>query len=335
MKAYHDLTERGKIRRLRQLAFKALDQYPLEIANLRLLGVFTNTLFKVQTTTGAAYVLRVCKPGWRTDTDIAAEVAWLQALAQDTDIHAPQPQATQQGKYIIHVTLEGVPEARRCVLLRWLPGISLGKKLTPENLTKLGTLFAQLHQHGAQFSPPASFTTRRMDNIYARDEADILFGESCQDAFTPESREIIARTQQKVSQAFAKLYADPTGLRVIHNDLWHGNLNIHKGQLYPLDFEDTIWGYPVQDIAMSLQDLMTDVEADQFESLQAAFRQGYEKEADWPEQYSGQIDLFRAGRMLWVANYVACYEREHLSGFLEWLATQFARFLETGVIRKS
>ena len=31
------------------------------------------------------------------------------------------------------------------------------------------------------------------------------------------------------------------------------------GHLYPVDFEDTLWGYPVQDIAMAMQDLMSDV----------------------------------------------------------------------------
>ena len=121
--------------------------------------------------------------------------------------------------------------------------------------------------------------------------------------------------------AYARLYADPAGLRVIHHDLHHENIKIYRRRLHPLDFEDTAWGYPVQDIAMALQDLWLEVGAGAYEPLLAAFRRGYESlSSPWPEQYPGQIDTFRAGRMLWVANYVARFERPHLAGFIEQVA---------------
>jgi Ser/Thr protein kinase RdoA (MazF antagonist) len=137
-----------------------------------------------------------------------------------------------------------------------------------------------------------------------------------------------------VDKAFCQLFADPAGLRVIHNDLWHGNIKVYRGHLYPVDFEDTIWGYPVQDIAMAMQDLMTDVAPDAFEPLQAAFRCGYESLLPWAETYLGQIETFRAGRMLWVANYVARFESQYLNKHITWLAPQLERYLETGLVRK-
>ena len=85
---------------------------------------------------------------------------------------------------------------------------------------------------------------------------------------------------------------------------------------------------------MALQDLMTDVAPDAFEPLQAAFRKGYESLEPWPEQYPGQVDVFRAGRMLWVANYVARFEQEYLKEHIARLVQIFARFLETGLIRR-
>ena len=128
--------------------------------------------------------------------------------------------------------------------------------------------------------------------------------------------------------AYARLYADPAGLRVIHHDLHHENIKIYRRRLHPLDFEDTAWGYPVQDIAMALQDLWLEVGAGAYEPLLAAFRRGYESlSSPWPEQYPGQIDTFRAGRMLWVANYVARFERPHLAGFIEQVAQRFEKFL--------
>jgi Ser/Thr protein kinase RdoA (MazF antagonist) len=124
-------------------------------------------------------------------------------------------------------------------------------------------------------------------------------------------------------------------LQVIHNDLHHENIKVSRGRLRPFDFEDTIWGYPVQDIAMAMQDLMTDVAPKAYDPLLGAFRRGYETLAPWPEAYEGQIDAFRAGRLFWVANYVARYQRRHLRQHVDWTAKLFERYLETGKLRKA
>jgi Ser/Thr protein kinase RdoA (MazF antagonist) len=334
MRAFERLTKQGKARRLRRLAMTALDGYELEVANVRLIGVHTNILFRVGTVGGEKYVIRICQPGWRTATDLRSEVMWLQDLSCNTDIGAPVPQFTRNGEPFVEVSVAGVPEPRRCVVTSWIPGASLEDQLTEENLYKMGALFARLHAHSADFSPPPGFTRRKMDRVLARGEADTLFGPACNDAFTPRSRDILERTSERVDHAFEQLYADPTHMRVIHNDLWHGNIKAHRGVLRPLDFEDTIWGYPVQDIAMALHDLMVDVASERYEPLQRAFHQGYESLCPWPEHRAGQIDTFRAGRMLWIANYVACFERQHLRRHVDGLATVFERFLDTDMIRK-
>ena len=85
---------------------------------------------------------------------------------------------------------------------------------------------------------------------------------------------------------------------------------------------------------MALQHLMVDVAPDESEPFQGAFRAGYESSRKWPEQYEGQIDTFRAGRMIWVANYVARTQRKYLREHVDWLARQFKRYLDSGLIRK-
>jgi Ser/Thr protein kinase RdoA (MazF antagonist) len=222
------------------------------------------------------------------------------------------------------------------MVMTWLPGVLLqGDRLTEANLSRMGELFARLHAHAATFEPPEGFTRRRMDTLYARGEEDALFGAACADAFTPRTRDLLERTRARVDDAFRRLYADPAGLRVIHNDLHHGNIKLYRGRLFPFDFEDTVWGYLVQDLAMALQDLMLDVAPAAFEPLQTALRRGYERYSPWPETEEGQIDTLRAGRLLWVANYVARYEGEHLQGFLHRLAGMLERYLDTGRVRKA
>ena len=318
---------------MRELAINALDRYDLQVTDVQLVGTYTNTLFRVRAN-GLSHVLRVCTPGWRTLSDLQSEAMWLQALDQDTDIGAPVPRPARNGDLVVQASARGVPEPHHCLVTSWVPGPLLGTRLTEEYLFQMGVLFARLHEHGAGFAPPEGFTRRRMDSIYARDEENVLFGAIDTDAFTPRARDILYRTMAWVHKAYERLYADPSGLRVIHHDLHHDNIKVDRGRLRPLDFEDTVWGYPVQDIAMALQDLMTDVERDEYEPLMEAFRRGYETTFKWPESCRGQIDTFRAGRMFWVANYVARFQRQYLSAHIDWLAGRLEEFLDTCKLRK-
>jgi len=338
MKEYNQLTKRGMARRLRNLAFKALESYPVEVRDLSLVGMFTNTLFRVHVDHGSsgkkAYILRICRPGWRTEQDLHSEIMWLDALARETDIRAPVPQPTHNGEYLVDACADGVPGSRRCVLMSWLPGSLLGRRLSAGNLFLMGELFAKLHLHAVNFTPPDGFTKKKMDGIFARGEEDVLFSEPNLEAFTDKSWAIFNRVREIVDDGYADLYADSNGMRVIHNDLWHDNIKVFREKLHPFDFEDTIWGYPVQDIAMAWQDLMTDVAVPDYEPLINVFREGYEGLCPWPETNDDQIDKFRVGRILWVVNYVALHEREHLPGFIKRVEAMFEKFLATGKLRK-
>ena len=330
MKPFSQLTLRGKARRLRRVALAALPEFGLDVATVELLGMATNALFRVRAHSGKAYVLRCCAPGWRTDTDLESEALWLEALARDTDIGAPEALRTRDGDAIARVAVEGLAGPNRVTMMGWIPGVLLGKRLSTENLAKMGDLFARMHAHGAAFVAPPGFTTRRMASYLARDEPDVLFGDETQATLPSHHRELLQLTRARVDAAFADLYADPRGLQVIHNDLWHDNIKVHRGRLRPLDFEDTIWGYPVQDIAMAFQDLADDVPPDAYEPYVDAFRAGYERRAPWPERTPGQIDAFRVGRLLWVSNYVARHEAQYLQDHVDRLAPRLEGFLATG-----
>ena len=58
MKPYSILTVRGQARRLRSLSWKALQQYALNVASLRLVTNDINGIFRVDTTEGRKLILR-------------------------------------------------------------------------------------------------------------------------------------------------------------------------------------------------------------------------------------------------------------------------------------
>ena len=66
MKPYVDLSNAGKLRRLRTLAAAALAQYDLRDPVLTYHTYATNLLYRVTTPSGERYMLRLASPGWRT-----------------------------------------------------------------------------------------------------------------------------------------------------------------------------------------------------------------------------------------------------------------------------
>jgi Ser/Thr protein kinase RdoA (MazF antagonist) len=332
LKDFFALTRRGKVQRLRKAMWKALAHYDIQPTGLKLLGTDTNIMMRVNTESGTPYVLRLAIPGWRTELDNLSEMIWLDAL-KETDIGAPIPYATKEGKWLVYETAEGLPCEYRMCLQSWVYGKPLEAHLTPENLFRMGQLFARIHNFSATFTPPDVFSTRKMAHYLSRDEQYALFDEKNRDAHPKVDWAFIDTVDEKVMAAFKRRYADPDGLRVIHNDLWHGNLHIYRGKLLPFDFEDTLWGYPVQDIAMAIHDLDDDGPRDQFEPLFAQFKAGYTSLAAWPERYEDEMNHFRAGRMLWVANWVLEHQSVYFEQHLQAIKPILKRFLAEGVVR--
>ena len=97
---------------------------------------------------------------------------------------------------------------------------------------------------------------------------------------------------------------------MIHADLHHENVKIDRGRLRPLDFYEVIWGYPLQDLSLTLYDLrfFADPRPHGYPALRDAFQRGYESRLGWPEQRPGQIDTLVAGRRLRAANWVLAHE---------------------------
>lgn len=69
------------------------------------------------------------------------------------------------------------------------------------------------------------------------------------------------------------LKASGQPLSVIHSDLHQWNIRSYYGSLSPIDFEDIMWGWPIQDIGNSLYYLTTH---ENFTALSLSFRKGSE-----------------------------------------------------------
>ncbi len=328
MKSYNALSDAGKLRRLRALAIDALTHYDLSNPEIAYAGFSTNLLYRVTTASGERFMLRLAAPGWRTFEDLLSEALWLDALSRETDIPAPRIIPARSGEYVLPLCGPDIPVTWNTSLMTWVPGRLLGHYLTERNLEKMGELFAKLHLHGAAWTPPAAFTTRRFEHWLSRDEENLITGERRSAAtLSPDSRTLLERMRQHVEAAYAAL--DRSDLRVIHCDLWHDNIKLYQGVLHPFDFEDTVWGFRAHDIAMAMLDLLENTGETRYPVLLAAFQRGYERRLTWPGE---RIEPFQIGRLLWKINWVARFESKWLANMLERHVPVFEHYERTGQV---
>jgi Ser/Thr protein kinase RdoA (MazF antagonist) len=316
-----------KPRQLRELAVAALSRYDLDNPDLTFHAFSTNLLYRVTTRSGERFMLRLASPGWRTFEDLRAEAMWLGALSRETSVSAPRVQPARSGEEVFPIALPGSSEVWHATLMSWIPGRLLGRYLTARNLEKMGALFAELHQHGASWAPPAGFTTRRFEHWLSRGEPNLIVDSGQPAVLSPGWQAALDRLHRRVESAYAAI--DRADLRVIHCDLWHDNIKLHRGALHPFDFEDTVWGFRSHDIAMAMLDLLEATDEERYTALLADFWRGYTAHLAWPDD---PIEPFQMGRLLWKINWVARHAPQHLAGMVERHVPVFEHYERTGQV---
>jgi len=300
MKQWEDLTRLGRARRLRSLARQALGSYDTHISSLRLLADETNTLFLARDQAGEGFVVRVGLGGpiAHTFPEVQAETAWLAALARDTGLQVSRPVPDRRGRLVNRIGFAGVPEERNVVVFRWIGGTLLDDQLTPANLEAYGGLAASLHGHAGSYRPPEEAPLPHYDRLFPFDEPEVLFLPGREDLLPPDRRAVFAEAAARVEAAIDRLRTREP-MRLLHGDLHIWNVLVTRQGVAAIDFEDLMWGWPVQDLATALYYLQGRPD---FDRIRTTFRTGYEQVAPWPEQTPGEIDTFMAGRALVLAN---------------------------------
>jgi Ser/Thr protein kinase RdoA (MazF antagonist) len=306
LKPWDELTERGKLGRLRSVATAALGDYDVDVQRVSLIGGFVNALYRVDTPDGPL-ALRVDLVQEHTDENMLVELSWLEALAGHVD--APVPVKTTGGALFTRATAPGVPDVRRCTLFSWVPGRPLADRISPELFEPYGRLSAALHVHGATHPTPKK--PMAWDRVfYFSEEVDpVVYHVPENAARLPKGGlDVIERTIELVQPRL-----EAQGARqIIHGDLHPWNVHVSRKRLWALDFADVMWGSPAQDLAITFYYVQFRPDVDE---LSAAFRSGYEQITPWPTD-DEELAVFMAARRVMMTNYVFNIEMDDLDEFL-------------------
>jgi Ser/Thr protein kinase RdoA (MazF antagonist) len=121
----------------------------------------------------------------------------------------------------------------------------------------MGAALGHLQDHADRFRPPAPFTDSRLSSVwtFGARPREIDAAAAPHPWFPPARRALIERTAARVQARIDTLQADRAALRFLHIDLHSGNVKRvpgGDGRLALLDFDDSRWAHPVQDVAIAL-----------------------------------------------------------------------------------
>ena len=298
------LSHGQRVARMRRLAVRALDAYPLVDRELRFIADEDNTTFRVDARAPEGrdrFLLRVHRParhGRNVDpaAAIGSELAWLSALRAGTDLLVPVPLRTVDGKLTTVVASPDVPEPRVCSVLRWMDGRVYSGAPRPVHLRRLGSAMARLHNHAAQWQVPPGFVRIRWDwktffgdtmvygGISAADVWDLLPG---------DLRRRFDRVASGMRRVMTHLGEGADSFGLIHADLHLGNALFWCEEVRVIDFDDCGFGYWLYDIAVALWELRY---RNDYEDFRSALIDGYTRHRPLPPSGLAHLDDFIAAR---------------------------------------
>lgn len=282
------------MRRLRRLAYVALTRYKLQVQSVSLIRHVENTTFRVETLEGR-FVLRIHRIDYNSPEQIDIELAWLQALSEETELVVPRPVPGNNGRFRQTVDIDGIPQARECVLFVWIEGRFRGARLSTDATLRVGQMIAELHHHAQ---------THIIDPLRLRPK--IGAKEIC-GAKTPLNKvedvpgitkiefEVIQAARREIARRLAHCNEGLSWFGLTHGDLHGGNFLFYEDEVRVIDFDDCRHSFWMYDIATVLCYLNMSPE---FERLRDSLYTGYTVRHDLKSEHIDVVNTLATAKRI-------------------------------------
>ncbi len=310
----HDLSDDAVADRLESVARRALAEYGVgPDAQLTLLNVSENATFAVDDpATGQRTVLRVHRHGYHDEGAILSELAWVDALRDDTGIRTPQVLRAVDGRRVLALKEAGHRDPRHVVHFEFLPGAEpepSSEGLTP-SFELLGAITARMHEHALHWRRPSSFTRFSWDH-------DAAFGRDprwgrWQDgmAVGPDESEVLGRLDATLERRLARFGAGADRFGLVHADLRLANLLQDGERTYVIDFDDCGWGWFLYDFGAAVSFFEHDP---RIPELADAWVQGYRSVRTLPAEDEAELATFVMMRRLLLVAWIGSHTGTQLA----------------------
>ncbi len=212
---------------------------------------------------GGRVILRLSRPGYHTEEELRAEIAWMRRLRKDFPFCIRQPVAGDDGEYLYRLE---AAVGRTCygTVFTYLSGRPLEELPFREQAVwfrRLGEATALLHKQTEEW--PES---RRLPRIRWDYETMVgrraVWGDwrcvAAQAGLAEERVNSLRRADRLIDEKLQAYGKRENRYGLIHGDLRGANLLIEGDCLRIIDFDDCGYGWYLQDLAASLSFIETE-----------------------------------------------------------------------------
>jgi len=208
---------------------------------------------------GAAYAVRLHRPGYRTDGEIRTELEYVRAL-RDAGVPVPELLTTTDGAPFARVAHGG--HERLVSVQRWLvdaqpfgeieAALSGEHSPEPEASARIGALLARLHVAAQRIGRPAGFERAAWDADGLAGAAPLWGDPRGLAALAPDERAVIDAALPALHDALRRLPTTPDVYGVVHADATPENVLATGDGFTLIDFDDFGTGWFAFDLVTAL-----------------------------------------------------------------------------------
>jgi Ser/Thr protein kinase RdoA (MazF antagonist) len=206
--------------------------------------------------------------------------------------------AAESFNSIFRVTAaSGVYALRVGSAVRIHPDGTLRSRMSGRQAAALGRLSARLHQDAAAWAPPGATSVLRADRVLYWLIPERLSAAGSVFGFGTLFPDAVARAQTVIDSLWR---SPPHPPHLVHGDLTPSNVIVSAGGgLVPIDFQDIVMGFEVQDLSVTVAMLRRWPDGAR---LAGAFRSGYAECRPWPDVSPALFESLIIARLLHTMN---------------------------------
>ncbi len=259
------------------LFIEHLKRWPIEpTCSLVPVSRSENLVFRVRDGDEKLFVLRLHRPGYRSEREIRSELDWIQALGRDTPVLVPEIVPTRGGDVLAPLTVAGEAVPRFAVLFVEHQG-----ELPDETDPRLPVIFETLgetaalcHLHVSGWTLPADFSRPSWTITDTLGSQGIWGDWRLAPDLSAADRGVLEQAQARLEALYDRYGTPPNRFGLIHNDMRPSNFLWHEDKLRLLDFDDCGFAWFIADFAASVSWFEDDPRVP---ALFAHWRTGYER----------------------------------------------------------
>lgn len=257
------------LNQLTELVKTTLPHFGLERgANVKLLTTSENATFVLGDK--PQYIIRVYRPDYHSDVEIASELCWMQALKEQKSVWLPGIITTSNGGLFLK------NDGWRLACFDYIEGF----EPKPDRdlivlFNQLGMIAAKLHKHVQTWQKPEHFTRKHWTYETMIGKYAIWGNWREAQGLTHDERALLEHCDRQLQQKEKLFPTTSEHFGLIHSDLRLANLIVNGSQIAAIDFDDCGFSWFGLDLANAISFIELDPMVPE---LVASWLKGYESQ---------------------------------------------------------